>query len=286
MSASVSVNPPIITQQTGNGPIPSVSRLYTFSLNLTTGNPVQFDLRSLQNNSAFKEAQGIFIDNQYNTASVSVSLPNGLVLTVPGNSQGCMPLYFPIATPVLAFSGNGNVTIVLLNFPSPAAVWSTISSSIQVIGGFAQIYDPTVAGLIQAPEGSLAGGAAGTVSVAIGGVYVSTVPLLTTGQQAAAAFTQQGVLKTASGGQSSFLNATAGTIVKASPGRVGKVIVQITPTATAYVLDSVTAAQTAANTVLTIPIGTVAGTIYNLDFPCLTGISVVPGGGTLAGSFD
>jgi len=89
----------------------------------------------------------------------------------------------------------------------------------------------------------------------------------------------------ASGGQSSAINVTAATVIKASPGRVGKVIVLgVVGTGGALTINdcTTTGAATAANEVYT-SVGTIAvGTVVDLNFPCVNGITVsaVPTGGT------
>jgi hypothetical protein len=88
--------------------------------------------------------------------------------------------------------------------------------------------------------------------------------------------------------QSSDLNIVASQAVKATPGRIGKVVVNTAiATAAATINDCpTTGAAGAGNTILTIPIGTVAGTFYSLDWPCLSGITAIIGGtGALAISF-
>jgi hypothetical protein len=285
MSGSSQAGQQMLTNQTDNGNIPQISRSYTFSIVLASGIAQTIDLRSLQNSSQFRTAQGMFVDNSANGVPCVVTLPSGQAIQVPAYNQGTFPIYLPMATPVLTFSGNGSVGFVLINFPTPACFWSLASSTFSFNGNNLQVYDSQVAGLISSAEGSLSGGTTATVSLAFGGVF-GVVPLLTTGQQAAAALSAQGALKIAQGGQSSSLNVTSSTNVKASAGRVGKVIVNVAPTSTAYVLDSTGTTQSAANTLLVIPSGTVAGTVFNLDFPAQAGISLIPSGGTLAISYD
>jgi hypothetical protein len=281
----------MVQSRTTNGSMPSVQRTYEFQLNLATGIQQTFDLRMLQGINVFKDAQGAFIDNSANSTAFSFSLASGQTVICPPNSQGFTPLYIPVGTPVLTCGGNGIVTITLINVPTPAAFWSVSGSALPVSGGFVQVQDNTVAGLIAAPEGSMSGGLAGTLSFAAGGIYQTAVPTLTNGQQAALQFTQQGALKTASGGQSSLIGATASAVVKAAPGRIGKITItgSTSPTATIVVTDTTTVVTpTAANTIFVIGANVPLGTIYNLDFPCQNGIVInfVAGTGTLVISFD
>jgi hypothetical protein len=90
----------------------------------------------------------------------------------------------------------------------------------------------------------------------------------------------------AEAGYSTSLNITAATNVKASAGRVYRVVLN-TPGSTVTTVCNNTSACAAATTVLTIPIAAVAGTIYELNFPMSTGIRVEPGtSAVLAVSFD
>ena len=141
-------NPNTTVQATLNGQIPQVSRSYTFSITLATGTSLTFDLRSQQNLNVFKDAQGIFVDNSANSTAVSITFPNLQTLIVPPYSQAVLPIYLPVGTPVLTFAGNGTVNFVLINFPTPAAVWTVSDNVLPIIGGEVQVYDATVAGLL------------------------------------------------------------------------------------------------------------------------------------------
>lgn len=83
----------------------------------------------------------------------------------------------------------------------------------------------------------------------------------------------------------SHLDLTAATVVKATPGRLGKIIVNgVVGTGGALTLNdcATTGAATVANEIITISGTTAVGTIINLDWPCAVGIviSAVPTGGT------
>jgi hypothetical protein len=90
------------------------------------------------------------------------------------------------------------------------------------------------------------------------------------------------------------LNILAAAAVKASPGRICRVICLGTiGTGGALTINdcATTGAATTANQIFSVAFGgTVVGTIFNLDFPCLVGITVsaIPTGGTpqFAISFD
>lgn len=80
------------------------------------------------------------------------------------------------------------------------------------------------------------------------------------------------------------LNITAPTVVKAGPGTILSVLVQVAGSAPGSVNDVATDAPAAANQVAVIPnaLETMA-----LNFPCLVGILIVPGAGqTLSVSFQ
>lgn len=87
-------------------------------------------------------------------------------------------------------------------------------------------------------------------------------------------------------GSSSSLNLTAASVIKATPGRIAKVIVLAGGTASngVFTINDVatTGAAAAANAVWTLPSGATAGSVYDLDFPCAVGIvlSAVPSAGS------
>lgn len=85
-----------------------------------------------------------------------------------------------------------------------------------------------------------------------------------------------GLLRQTRGGSSTKLNITAATVVKASPGRVARVVVVAGGTSLGSVNDAASAAAAVpANQIASI--GTVAGMVYDVDWLCQTGITVIPG---------
>lgn len=321
-----------------SGTDPKVRQVFSFPLTLA-GASVSVDLKTATNLQRVRDVQGIFVDNSAGTSTLTITTIAGQNVSIPAAYQALMPLYLS-ADNTITFNGNGTIKVTLLNFRTAAAVWPSTAAASQAvtISGTVQTQDA----LLETTVGSASGGTAGSASNLTGGIYNTTLPTLTNGQQAALqlssrgsvnvqvmggvanqiAFTgpaaaanttnflgalgsyfsaglsltnaqscglqvtPQGVLKSASGGQFSSLGLTANTTVKATPGRIGKVIVQVAPTSIAYVLDSTGLVQSAAVTILAVPIATVAGTVYNLDFPALAGIGVLPGGGTLTISYD
>lgn len=95
-----------------------------------------------------------------------------------------------------------------------------------------------------------------------------------------------GILMSSAGGLKSVLNVTAATVIKASPGRVAKIIINA-PGATSggFALNDclTTGAAAASNLVWEIAYNAttnVEGAVFVIDFPFLVGIvlSAVPGG--------
>ncbi len=92
------------------------------------------------------------------------------------------------------------------------------------------------------------------------------------------------------GGALATLNITGSVVLKAAPGQLHTIIVTVvTAVASMTLIDSTGLTVSAANTILAIPSGTAANTIFVVDWPCLAGIAVVFGSGatgTLAISYD
>lgn len=79
-------------------------------------------------------------------------------------------------------------------------------------------------------------------------------------------------------------NMSAATDVKATPGRVLKISVLVAGSVAGSINDSSVANKAAGNQIYSIP-NTVG--VYDIDWPCLTAISVSPGTGqTVALSYD
>lgn len=85
----------------------------------------------------------------------------------------------------------------------------------------------------------------------------------------------------------SQLNVTGNTIIKSSPGRLCKIIINTAATTATNVYDD--ASETgigASNLIMTIPANTVAGTVYDLYFPFQNGCVINVGtSGVLAVSY-
>jgi hypothetical protein len=84
-------------------------------------------------------------------------------------------------------------------------------------------------------------------------------------------------------GVANFGPITAATVVKATAGRICEIAVISAGTTTGYVYDGAT---TGATTATMIPIPNVVG-VYRVQWPCATGILVIPGTGqTISGTFS
>lgn len=96
---------------------------------------------------------------------------------------------------------------------------------------------------------------------------------------------QSSVLTTA-GGQNSALNVTATTVIKGSAGRVCRLIFNAASTSAPAVYDyAATTGFAAANLVWEGGTTTAAQTVVDLEFPCATGIVLVPSGATVSVSY-
>ena len=100
-----------------------------------------------------------------------------------------------------------------------------------------------------------------------------------------ATFGPGGNLAVSGGGASSTLNITAAAVIKATPGRLCKIIVIAPGSAGNLVINDLaaTTGSTAANTVVTLAFGSMtAGQVITLDWPCAVGIAVtaVPSAGS------
>ena len=88
-------------------------------------------------------------------------------------------------------------------------------------------------------------------------------------------------------GKTPTYNVSAITVIKATPGRLVKIIVNVASSTAIKAYDvATTGGAAAANTIYTGPTTSVAGTVISLDWPCSTGIVVDPGtGGTVSVAF-
>lgn len=146
--SGTAVNPQLIPTATANKGSPNLAKTYGFSLALVSGTIQSVDLRFFQNLNVLQEVQGIYLDNSANTTALTVTIPSGQTIVIPPNGQAMMPVYVALTTPVFTFAGNGNVGIILNNFPTPASVWVSSNQTIPVTGGLVQTQDVALDGII------------------------------------------------------------------------------------------------------------------------------------------
>lgn len=121
------------------------------------------------------------------------------------------------------------------------------------------------------------------------GPLQSNVAVNTSNKSAPLQMDASGNLLTGNGSTSRY-NITAATVVKATPGRVCKIVVQTIATGGTVAINDCATTGAAAIGNQVYSIGTpwlAAGTVLNIDWPCTTGIVVTPGtGGVVSVSFD
>jgi len=166
-----------------NGSLPCEgTKVFPFVLDFTGGkNAYLIDLTQQAQQKQFTTLQTIYIDNSLNTAALSVicSVTNQ-VITCPALSQG----YFPILQPMppqfqVQTTGNLVVTIQLLNFYIPPAVWSTPTTS---SGGLLQVDIPALDAIISggalqvnSPPVTVSGLVDGSSTITLGGTVQSAL---------------------------------------------------------------------------------------------------------------
>ena len=80
------------------------------------------------------------------------------------------------------------------------------------------------------------------------------------------------------GGGNSAFNVSTTTVIKASPGTLYRICVITPPTANGAAYDSATTGGIAAtNEIVPITTAMTAGTVIDVTWPCLSGITVNPG---------
>lgn len=123
-----------------NGTFPSLGQIYAFQLSLVAGTPQIVDLRPALYSMNISSVQGIFVDNSNGGASLSISGSSGQPIVIAEAYQALMPLYMS-ADLTLTFTGSGSVGITLLNFPTPAVVWSTVPPTYNFTGTSLDVTD-------------------------------------------------------------------------------------------------------------------------------------------------
>lgn len=135
---------------------PGSQQVYSQTAVLVAGTPQILDFKSLVNTMKVDNIQGVYVDNSAGGAAVNISVAATLQnFTVPQGYQGICPL-FVTQDMVLILSGNGNIPMVFLNFPTPAAVWpasGATSGSMTFTGPNLNTQDVTLAA--SADQGSV-----------------------------------------------------------------------------------------------------------------------------------
>lgn len=138
----------VSTSGVSNGNIPKSSRVASFNVTLASGATVAFDLRPFVYKNMIKQVQGVFVDNSANATFTSIQTAVNQTIIVPPNSQGFFPLYLS-DDDTLQLAGNGTVNYVLLNFPTPASVWSVSApATFPEQGGKVLVTDSTLDALV------------------------------------------------------------------------------------------------------------------------------------------
>lgn len=112
--------------QTSNSIIPALSRTFTFTKTLVSGSTMTIDLTNQNTLNRLQNVQGVFIDNSLGAVPLIFGLTSGQNIRVPAGAQGTFPIYWP-ADYIVNLTGAGQVTITLVNFPTPVGVWGTPS---------------------------------------------------------------------------------------------------------------------------------------------------------------
>lgn len=113
--------------EVSNGRVITPGRVYSFTATLT-GSPITFDPRPLRYRNELTSVQGIFIDNSAGSAEFSITGSANQTINVATGAQAFAPFYLN-DNDVMKLNGNGTVTFLLLNFPTPAAQFPAQSAS-------------------------------------------------------------------------------------------------------------------------------------------------------------
>lgn len=150
-----------------NGKNPNNGQVFGVPLTLV-GTAVTLDLKTLVNLHRVNDVQGIFMDNSGGSTALQVSTTTGQKIAIPSGYQGVMPLYLS-ADKTITFNGNGTVNLVLLNFPTPAAVWpASGGGSADVVDGQLLVSDGTAQGLLSEIVSNTSGGGGGATGPFLG----------------------------------------------------------------------------------------------------------------------
>jgi hypothetical protein len=278
------------------------SRVVTTQYNWTSQALYYEDLSQLVALGVETSIQAVFIDNSnVGQNAVLIIAGTGQVIVIPAFSQGVYPVFFT-GTPSFQLSVasvNPAVTrCCWLNVPAQPGVWT--------VGGAGAVSTAAPV-LVAGTSQSLSLDTAGALRVALmprsgnGGPVVQPANSNTLSAMLAAGtgYNQGVIAANAVGGlqldqQSGLLIGTAAlsqsdisvtTLVAGRQARCALVSVTVVTAVGIITINDRVATGTLTNTILTIPIGTPAGTLYRLEYPCSAGIAAnFQGGatGTLA----
>lgn len=106
-----------------NFTMPILQQVYSQVFVLASGTTLSLDFKPLVNQNKIGSIQGVYIDNSAGSVPATLLVVATLqMISIPAGFQGIMPLYIT-ADNVVQLTGNGNVTVIFNNFPTPAAVW-------------------------------------------------------------------------------------------------------------------------------------------------------------------
>lgn len=113
------------------------------TLNFANQQSFNVDLTLLQQRGFIKTIQSVWVDNSQNASALSIQVAgSNQTVKIPGNSQGCLPIFVPASAQfVISCAGGQNATIYFTNVPLPAAVWSATSGFSFTGAGYLQVSD-------------------------------------------------------------------------------------------------------------------------------------------------
>lgn len=211
-------------------------------------------------------SSGVVVERRVGTSG-SVNVPvdesNPLPVTVTGATQGSTTA-----------GQSGNLVQGAVTTAAPTYTTGQTSPLSLTVGGALRANIASIGGV---PCTNSLASAVNNCLVQIGGEYLAAPSAMSNTGTNVLMLTSVGTLRTSAGGHASSLNITAAANVKTGVGRVYRVILNTAGSTATSIIDSAGTTATAANTIMTIPSTAAAGTVFVLDWPCATGISVVPG---------
>ena len=138
--------------------MPTIAQALSVPLTLIAGTPQQVDLTPQQSSGRISAIQSVYVDNSANSGTFTLTTSTGQNIVCPPQSQGMFPCLVT-SSPVFTAAGSGTVSVIFLNVPMPAAVWS-INGGLGTVNAQGQLQvadsalDSTVSGgaLVTAPR--------------------------------------------------------------------------------------------------------------------------------------